>query len=67
MWVLVRKAQARARLGACKTALSPQVISNPVVVLSVLCFGVIFVLFEPYLRFHIFSYVRVTEWPSVGK
>ena len=24
-------------------------------------------LFEPYVRFHIFSYDRVTEWPSIGK
>ena len=27
----------------------------------------IFVLFEPYVRFHIFSWVRVTEWPPIGK
>ena len=27
----------------------------------------IFVLFEPYVRFHIFSSVRVTEWPPVGE
>ena len=26
-----------------------------------------FVLFEPYVRFHIFSSVRVTEWPPIGK
>ena len=25
----------------------------------------IFVLFEPYVRFHIFSSVRVTEWPPI--
>ena len=24
-------------------------------------------LFEPYVRFHIFIYVRVTEWPPIGK
>ena len=24
-----------------------------------------FVLFEPYLRFHILSSVRVTEWPPI--
>ena len=23
-------------------------------------------LFEPYVRFHIFIYVRVTEWPPIG-
>ena len=23
-------------------------------------------LFEPYVRFHIFSSVRVTEWPPIG-
>ena len=23
-------------------------------------------LFEPYVRFHIFSSVRVTEWPTIG-
>ena len=23
-------------------------------------------LFEPYVRFHIFSSVRVTEWPFIG-
>ena len=23
-------------------------------------------LFEPYVRFHIFSAVRVTEWPPIG-
>ena len=23
-------------------------------------------LFEPYVRFHIFSSVRVTEWPAIG-
>ena len=33
----------------------------------VLCFGVDFVLFEPYVRFHIFILVRVTEWPPIGK
>ena len=27
----------------------------------------IFVLFEPYVRFHIFSSVRVTEWPPIGE
>ena len=24
-------------------------------------------LFEPYIRFHIFSSVRVTEWPPIGE
>ena len=38
------------------------------VVLFVLCLGVlIFVLFAPYVCFHIFSYVGVTEWPPIGK
>ena len=27
----------------------------------------IFVLFEPHVRFHIFSSVRVTEWPPIGE
>ena len=27
----------------------------------------VFVLFGPYVRFHIFSLVQVTEWPPVGK
>ena len=27
----------------------------------------IFVLFEPYVRFHIFSSVWVTEWPPIGE
>ena len=27
----------------------------------------IFVLFEPYVRFHIFSSVRVTEWPPIAE
>ena len=27
----------------------------------------IFVLFEAYVRFQIFSSVRVTEWPPIGK
>ena len=40
---------------------------SSVVVLFDLCFGVIFVLFEPYVRFHSFSKVRVTEWPPIGK
>ena len=26
-----------------------------------------FVLFEPYVRFHIYSSVRVTEWPPIGE
>ena len=26
-----------------------------------------FVLFEPYVRFHIFSKVWVTEWPPIGE
>ena len=34
-----------------------------VVVLVVLCFGVEFLC----LRFHIFSSVRVTEWPPIGE
>ena len=24
-------------------------------------------LLVPYVRFHIFSYVKVTEWPPIGK
>ena len=24
-------------------------------------------LFEPYVRFHIFTSVRVNEWPSIGE
>ena len=37
-------------------------------VLIVLCFGVEFLccLSEPYVRFHIFSSVRVTERPPIG-
>ena len=27
----------------------------------------IFVLFEPYVRFHIFSSVRVAEWSPIGE
>ena len=27
----------------------------------------IFVLFEPYVRFHIFIFFRVIEWPPIGK
>ena len=27
----------------------------------------IFVLLAPYVCFHIFSYVKVTEWPPIGK
>ena len=26
-----------------------------------------FVLLAPYVCFHIFSYVKVTEWPPIGK
>ena len=26
-----------------------------------------FLLFEPYVRFHIFIYVRVTDWSPIGK
>ena len=39
------------------------------VVLFVLCFGVlnIFVLLAPYVCLHIFSSVKVTEWPPIGK
>ena len=39
------------------------------VVLFVLCLGVlnIFVLLAPYVCFHIFSKVKVTEWPPIGK
>ena len=39
------------------------------VVLFVLCLGVlnIFVLLAPYVCFHIFSLVKVTDWPSIGK
>ena len=27
----------------------------------------VFVLLAPYVCFHIFSYVKVTEWPPIGK
>ena len=39
------------------------------VVLFVLCLGVlnIFVLLAPYVCLHIFSSVKVTEWPPTGK
>ena len=39
------------------------------VVLFVLCLGVqnIFVLLVPYVCLHIFSEVKVTEWPPIGK
>ena len=39
------------------------------VVLFVLCLGVlfIFVLLAPYVCFHIFNQVKVTEWPPIGK
>ena len=36
-------------------------------VLIALCFGVVFVLFEPYVRVHIFSSVREDEWPPIGE
>ena len=38
-------------------------------VLFVLCLGVYFyfVLLAPYVCFHIFSYIKVTEWPPIGK
>ena len=37
--------------------------------LFVLCLGVkkFFVLLAPYVCFHIFNYVKVTEWPPIGK
>ena len=44
------------------------------VVLFVLCLSVyffflffFFVLLAPYVCFHIFSWVKVTEWPPIGK
>ena len=38
------------------------------VVLFVLCLGVyFFVLLAPYVCFHIFSLVKVTEWPPIRK
>ena len=38
------------------------------VVLTVLCLGVKnFVLFAPYVCFHSFNSVKVTEWPPIGK
>ena len=35
----------------------------------VLCLGVwnFFLVLAPYVCFHIFSYVKVTEWPPIGK
>ena len=70
----------RARLGACKIGLSPPPPSvlyslvtlsfkcdTSFVVLIVLFFGSDFVLFEPYVHFHIFNSVRVTEWPPIGE
>ena len=38
-------------------------------VIFVLCFGVqnIFVLLAPHVCLHIFSSVKVTEWPPIGK
>ena len=38
-----------------------------VVVLIVLCFGVDFLLFDPYVRFLILRSVRVTERPPIGE
>ena len=66
------------RLGACKTGLSPppQLFymtdrSKAILPLwfKLFCvFESIFVLFEPYVRFH-FSLVRVTKsrWPPIGE
>ena len=67
----------RVRLGACKTGVSPPP-SNFILLIvprRYFCCGSncfvfwsrIFVLFKPYVRFHIFSSVRVTEWPPIGK
>ena len=51
------------RLGACKTGLSPRFKS--------FCFVSwclnFFVLLAPYVCFHSFSQVKVTEWPPIGK
>ena len=65
------------RLGTCKAGLSPPVtlccwsfrVDASVVVLFVLCLGVwgFFVLLAPCVCFHIFGWVKVTEWPPVGK
>ena len=53
--------------------------SQKLVILFVLCLGVyifffylfiyllFFLLLAPYVRFHIFGKVRVTEWPPIGK
>ena len=38
---------------------------DTVVVLIVLYFGVDFVMFAPYARFHILTSVRETEWPPI--
>ena len=67
----------RVRLGACKTGLSttPSNFILLIVPRQYFCCGFncfvfwsrIFVLFEPYVRFHIFSSVRVTERPPIGE
>ena len=31
------------------------------------CLFLFFVLLAPYVCFHIFNYVKVTEWPPIGK
>ena len=60
-------------LGACKIGLRPSVIyitdrSKANVCCGSNCFvfwSRVFVLFEPYVLFHIFRSARVTEWPPI--
>ena len=64
------------RLGACKTGLSPPVTVLLIVPRRYFCGGSFcfmscclnfFVLLAPYVCFHSFSEVKVTEWPPIGK
>ena len=64
------------KLWSCKTGLSPSVIfvtdrSKAILLWWFFLFYVsvfkIFVLLAPYVCFHIFSSVWVTEWPPIGK
>ena len=66
----------RVRLGACKNQFkSPSNYILLTVPRRYFCCGSncfvfwsrVFVLFEPYVRFHIFSSVRVTEWLPIGE
>ena len=41
--------------------------TSVVVLIALLFWSRIFVLFEPYVRFYIFSSVRVAEWPPIGE